>query len=65
MMLATCRQVVPGSLMRWCVQVLAPAMSPGAFKAFSAVIRLLNNIVGGMSFVMLAKMFGVQKSSED
>lgn len=40
-------------------------MHPSAFKAFSTVIRLLNNIVGGMSFVMLAKMFGVQKSSED
>jgi hypothetical protein len=45
--------------------VLAPAMPPSAFKAFSTVIRLLNNIVGGMSFVTLAKMFGVQKSSED
>jgi hypothetical protein len=55
----------PGSLLRWCVQVLAPAIPPSAFKAFSTVIRLLNNIVGGMSFVMLAKMFGVQKSSED
>jgi hypothetical protein len=54
-----------GSLSRWCVQVLAPAMPPSAFKALSAVVRLLNNIVGGMSFVMLAKMFGVQKSSED
>lgn len=46
-------------------QVLAPAIPPSAFKALSTIIRLLNNIVGGMSFVTLAKIFGVQKSSED
>jgi hypothetical protein len=34
----------------------------GLFRAYSAVIRGLNNIVGGISFVTIARMFGVQKS---
>jgi hypothetical protein len=33
------------------------------FRAYSAVIRGLNNIVGGMSFVTIARLFGVQKSA--
>lgn len=45
--------------------VLQPRMSPTAFKAFSTAIRLSNNILGGMSFVTLAKLCRVQKSSDD
>lgn len=45
--------------------VLQPVVPPAAFKALSTVIRLLNNIVGGMSFVTLAKLFNVQPSSPD
>ncbi len=44
--------------------MLAPAIPPSAFKALSTVIRLLNNIVGGMSFVTLAKLFGVQEDAK-
>jgi hypothetical protein len=32
------------------------------FRAYSATIRGLNNIVGGISFVTIARVFGVQKS---
>lgn len=45
--------------------VLQPRMGPTAFKALSTVIRLSNNILGGMSFVTLAKLCRVQKSSDD
>ncbi len=48
-----------------CAQVLAPALPPSVFKGLSAGVRLLNNIVGGMSFVTLAKLFKVQPSSGD
>lgn len=37
-------------------------MPIGVFRGYSAVIRGLNNIVGGMSFVTIARMFGVQKA---
>lgn len=47
------------------VQVLQPRLGGSTFKALSTLIRLLNNIVGGMSFVTLAKIAGVQKSGED
>lgn len=40
-------------------------MPPSAFKGVSSIIRLLNNIVGGMSFVTLAKLFNVQPSSDE
>ena len=39
-------------------------MSPGAFKALTTVIRMANNVLGGFSFVYLAKLFGVQASAE-
>lgn len=45
--------------------VMAPAMPPSAFKGVSSIIRLLNNIVGGMSFVTLAKLFNVQPSADE
>lgn len=40
-------------------------MGGGIFKAFSTIIRLANNVVGGMSFVTLAKLADVQKSGGD
>jgi len=33
-----------------------------AFRLYSAFIRALNNMVGGISFVIIARMFGVQKA---
>ncbi|KAF6258155.1 hypothetical protein COO60DRAFT_1152802 [Scenedesmus sp. NREL 46B-D3] len=42
--------------------VLVRVMPMGLFRTYSAVIRGLNNIVGGMSFVTIARLFGVQKS---
>lgn len=45
--------------------ILQPRMGAGAFKGLSTVIRLSNNVLGGMSFVTLAKLFGVQKSGDD
>jgi hypothetical protein len=44
------------------LQVLVRVMPMGVFRTYSAVIRGLNNIVGGMSFVTIARLFGVQKS---
>lgn len=43
-------------------QVLVKVMPMGLFRVYSAAIRGLNNIVGGISFVTIARMFGVQKS---
>lgn len=34
-----------------------------AFRIYQAVIRGANNIVGGMSFVMLARLMGTQKAA--
>lgn len=39
-------------------------MPKTAFRLYSAVIRALNNVVGGISFVVIARMFGVQKAAE-
>jgi hypothetical protein len=44
-------------------QVLIKAMPLTAFRLYSAVIRALNNAVGGISFVIIARMFGVQKAA--
>ena len=46
-------------------QVLQPRMPPGLFKAFTSLLRTANNIIGGMSFVTLAKIVGVQASAGD
>eukprot|EP00775_Hariotina_reticulata_P011776 gene11776-11921_t len=43
--------------------VLVKLMPTALFRTYSAIIRGLNNIVGGMSFVTIARMFGVQKSA--
>jgi hypothetical protein len=32
------------------------------FRFYSAIIRAINNMVGGISFVVIARMFGVQKA---
>ena len=39
-------------------------MPSSAFRVFTSVIRGLNNAVGGISFVIIAKLFGVQKAAE-
>ncbi|XP_020596354.1 protein RETICULATA-RELATED 3, chloroplastic-like [Phalaenopsis equestris] len=41
--------------------VMEKAVSPAAFKTLVVVIRCLNNVLGGMSFVMLARLTGSQK----
>eukprot|EP00891_Asterochloris_glomerata_P002317 jgi/Astpho2/2317/e_gw1.00043.18.1_t len=45
--------------------VLQPALSPTVFKVFISIIRTANNVLGGISFVTLAKLFGVQSSQGD
>ena len=40
-------------------------MSPLLFKILTSVLRTGNNVVGGISFVTLAKLFGVQSSKGD
>ncbi|KAI0520074.1 hypothetical protein KFK09_007539 [Dendrobium nobile] len=41
--------------------VMEKAVSTGAFKTSVVVLRCLNNVLGGMSFVMLARLTGSQK----
>ena len=40
-------------------------MNPLVFKIFTSVLRTGNNLGGGISFVTLAKLFGVQSSKGD
>lgn len=44
--------------------ILQPTMPGPAFKVLTSVVRGLNNAVGGVSFVAMAKIFGVQKAAE-
>lgn len=34
------------------------------FRVLTSLIRSGNNLLGGISFVIIAKLFGVQKSAE-
>ena len=43
--------------------VLQPLLPPWAFRAWSVAVRTGNNVLGGMSFVFLAKLLGVQKAA--
>ena len=45
-------------------QVLQPIMPSPLFRLYSSVIRGGNNLAGGVSFVLLAKLLGVQKAAE-
>ena len=47
------------------LQVMSAQLSPTAFKALTSVLRTFNNVLGGISFVILAKVFGVQSSAGD
>ncbi len=44
--------------------VLQPVMPSGAFRLFTSAVRGANNAIGGISFVLLAKLLGVQKAAE-
>lgn len=46
------------------LQVLQPRMPSGLFRLFTSVVRGVNNAIGGISFVVIAKVFGVQKAAE-
>lgn len=43
---------------------MQPKLAPGTFKALTTLLRLTNNVVGGFSFVYLAKLFKVQSSGD-
>ncbi|KAI8475234.1 MAG: hypothetical protein J3K34DRAFT_405046 [Monoraphidium minutum] len=43
--------------------ILVKAMPQAAFRLYSAVVRAANNVVGGISFVIVARAFGVQKAA--
>lgn len=45
-------------------QVLLPIVPPPVFKGIAFVLRGLNNVVGGFSFVMLARVTGSQPKEE-
>lgn len=44
--------------------VLQPIMPSSLFRVFTSIVRGLNNMAGGISFVMIAKALGVQKAAE-
>ena len=44
--------------------MLAKGLPPLVFKSSVVVLRCLNNILGGMSFVMLARLTGSQSVEE-
>lgn len=44
--------------------LLAKGLPPMGFKASVVVLRCLNNVLGGVSFVVLARMTGSQKVEE-
>ncbi|KAI8468296.1 MAG: hypothetical protein J3K34DRAFT_427752 [Monoraphidium minutum] len=44
--------------------ILVKAMPQAAFRLYSAVIRAANNVLGGMTFVLVARALGVQKATE-
>ena len=43
--------------------ILSTLLPAPVFKGYTAIIRGLNNAVGGTSFVLLAKAIGAQKAS--
>ncbi|KAI7842869.1 hypothetical protein COHA_003487 [Chlorella ohadii] len=44
--------------------VLQPMMPSNVFRLYASIIRGLNNLAGGMSFVIIAKALGVQKAAD-
>lgn len=56
---------IPGPLRFALVQVLGTKLSPLPFRLVSTAIRIGNNVIGGISFVLLAKILGVQSSKGD
>ena len=42
------------------VQAVIPRLSPGTFRLLTSLLRTFNNILGGVSFVTLARLTGVQ-----
>lgn len=44
--------------------VLQPILPSSMFRIITSVIRGANNMVGGISFVMIAKALGVQKAAD-
>ncbi|XP_043719223.1 protein RETICULATA-RELATED 3, chloroplastic-like [Telopea speciosissima] len=44
--------------------LLAKGLPPVAFKSSVVVLRCLNNVLGGVSFVVLARLTGAQKSEK-
>ncbi|KAM7264946.1 hypothetical protein ACFE04_002629 [Oxalis oulophora] len=44
--------------------VLAKGLPPLVFKSSVVILRILNNVLGGMSFVVLARLTGAQQSEQ-
>lgn len=43
--------------------IVQPLLPQGAFRIVTSLVRSANNVLGGISFVTIAKVFGVQKSA--
>uniref|UniRef100_A0A6N2KJK2 Uncharacterized protein n=1 Tax=Salix viminalis TaxID=40686 RepID=A0A6N2KJK2_SALVM len=48
----------------WAIHMGISSLSPLAFKTSVVVLRCLNNVLGGMSFVILARLTGSQSVEE-
>lgn len=46
------------------LQLLQPRIPSAVFRLLTSVVRSANNMLGGISFVVVAKTLGVQKSGE-
>lgn len=46
------------------LQLLQPVMPSALFRLYSFLLRSANNVLGGVSFVMAARILGVQKATE-
>lgn len=44
--------------------IIQPIVPQSTFRLLTSVVRSANNVIGGMSFVTIAKVLGVQKSAE-
>lgn len=53
-------QLAPLTVVPSVGQMMIPRMSPSAFRLLTSVLRMLNNALGGVSFVTLARLTGVQ-----
>lgn len=58
-------QQLPRAPAACCLQVLQPMLSSALFRVYTPLVRGVNNLAGGMTYVMLVKALGVQKAAKE